>query len=241
LFKVFITKSIEENMISKTMVFALSIFSCTTFAFADDTAVPKDALQSAIEQAPPHLPVKTVTPVFGQLILRSLPKGFKPAFENTAGNQYIHESVLTGESVEKWTQMITLTGVKGLSANSNATPQKFANGIGGGYKQACPESYSATGIGPGRIGGFDAYTAILSCGEAPSKGEPYSESMLLVVIKGESDYYTIQWAERGTASKLPIKVDHAKWIERMKSMSPINLCPIMAGESSPYTSCINRL
>ncbi|MEI7430007.1 MAG: hypothetical protein WCL27_06085 [Betaproteobacteria bacterium] len=66
----------------------------------------------------------------------------------------------------------------------------------------------------------------------------HSESMLLIVIKGESDYYTVQWAERGDASTTPIKLDEAKWTDRFKRLAPIKLCPIIPGERAPYPSCV---
>jgi len=181
--------------------------------------------------------VRTITPIFSQLVTFSFPKGFVPAFENAKGGQYIQESVLEGESVKKWSQMITITGAKGLASNPNVTPARFAGGMAGGFKRACPDSYTATGLGEIKFGNHDGFVAVVSCGVANPVGESYSESMLLIVIKGESDYYTIQWAERGETSKTPIKFDNAKWGDRLKKLTPIKLCPIVAGEQAPYPSC----
>lgn len=184
--------------------------------------------------------VRTITPIFSQLVTFSLPKGFMPAFENVkGGNFYIQEAVLDGESVKKWSQMITVTGAKGLSSNPDLTPKRFANGMAGGFKHDCPDSFSATNFGEMKIGINDAFAAVLSCGIA-SPTEPYSESMLLIVVKGENDYYTIQWAERGDASETPIKFDYVKWANRIVKLAPIKLCPIVPGEQAPYPSCLNR-
>lgn len=182
--------------------------------------------------------VKTITPIFSQLVTLSLPKGFVPVFENTKDGQYIQESVLEGESVTKWSQMISVTGAKGLS--SKATPIRFAGGIASGFKRLCPDSLSAIPLGELKIGIHDAFASFVSCGIAnPTDEELYSESVLLIVVKGESDYYTIQWAERGEASKTPIKFDNVKWADRMKKLTPIKLCPIVPGERAPYPSCSN--
>jgi hypothetical protein len=213
---------------SRTFLSAILLAICAS-ASADDNAPGKTGVEPSI---------KTISPVFGQLVMFSLPKGFATVFENTAGGQYIREAVPAGESVEKWSQMITLTGTQGLASNPNATPAALANMIAGGFKKACPDSFSATGLGAVNIGRHEAFLAVVSCGTISSAGEPHSESALLVAIKGESDYYTLQWAERGGASAKPIEFDQAKWGERLKRLAPIKLCPIVPGEPAPYPSCI---
>ena len=168
----------------------------------------------------------------------SLPQGFTTVLENTRGENYIRSAVLAGESPQKWSQMVTVTGVKGLASNPKASPEAFANMMGNGFKKVCPTSYTGAGLGPVTIGAHDAFAAVISCGTASAMGEKYSESMLLVVIKGESDYYTVQWAERGEVSPTPVKYDNAKWIARFKILVPFKLCPVVPGELAPYPSCV---
>ena len=170
----------------------------------------------------------------------SFPKGFVPAFEDTKDGSYIQESVLAGESVNKWTQMITITGAKNLAQNPNATLTRFADSVAGGFKRVCPNSFNATNLGESKFGIYSAFSAVISCGTASPTKEQYSESLLLTVIKGDKDYYTIQWAERGDASEIPIKFDNAKWTDRLKKLMPIKLCPIVPGEAAPYPSCVDR-
>jgi len=184
--------------------------------------------------------VKTITPIFSQLLMLSYPKGFVPAFEGGRNGQYVQESVLEGETINKWSQMITITGAKGLSAIQKVTPALFAVSMAGGFKGACPTSYSALSLGEVKFGGNDGFAAVLSCGTSTFGGSAHSESMLLVVIKGDNDYYTIQWAERGEASATPIKLDNATWSKRLQKLMPIKLCPIVPGEKPPYPSCANN-
>jgi hypothetical protein len=223
-------------MIRQFLVWVVVSTLCSPVLAGDNALPPKEA--SALRQQGDS--VRTITPIFNQLLMFSFPKGFVPAFEDAKGGQYIQESVLEGESVKKWSQMITITGAKGLALNPNVTPARFAGGMAGGFKYACPDSYTATGLGEIKFGSHDGFAAVVSCGVANPVGESYSESMLLVVIKGESDYYTIQWAERGEASKTPIKFNNTKWVDRVKKLTPIKLCPIFPGEQPPYPSCINR-
>lgn len=184
--------------------------------------------------------VKAVTPIFSQLLMLSFPKGFTPVFENATGPQYIQEAVLQGESTAKWSQMITLTGAKDLASNPKVTPEGFAAKMADGFKRSCPNSFNGAGLGAIKLEGHEAYGALLGCGTALPTGEPYSEAVLLIVIKGERDYYTVQWAERGKASKTPYVFEEAKWTERIKRLAPIKLCPRVPGEKAPYPSCINH-
>ena len=62
---------------------------------------------------------------------------------------------------------------------------------------------------------------------------------LLITLKGATDYYTIQWAERGPESDEP-PVNDDRWQARLRDLSPINLCPIMLGEAAPYPSCVDK-
>lgn len=220
----------------KSKLFLLTVLcSACALASANDDA-PQNGLEDLRQQG---YSVNTIIPVFSQLVTFSLPKGFVPAFENAKGNMYIHESVPEGESLEKWSQMVTLTGAKGIADNPKLTPMLLAGNIASGFKRACPDSYGAAGLGKLKIGDHDAFAALIGCGIANPRVKAYSESMLLIVIKGEHDYYTIQWAERSEASTTPIKFDNAKWNGRFKSLIPIKLCSIVPGEAAPYPGCIN--
>jgi hypothetical protein len=184
--------------------------------------------------------VRMISPIFGQLVMLSLPKGFTTVFEDTSGSQYTREAVIDGETVERWSQMITVTGAEGLASNPRLTVQSFVEQIAGGFKNACPDTFSAKGLGALKISGRDAFIALAACGTVASDGSAHSESALLVAIKGTADYYTVQWAERGPASARPMAFDEAMWKERFDKLGPIKLCPIKPGEAPPYPSCANQ-
>jgi hypothetical protein len=176
---------------------------------------------------------KVISPIFSQLVAFSMPANFVAVFENTSGPHYTREAVLKGETAEHWTQMITVTGAKGLSSSPNATPEKFASSIAGGFKQACPSSFAAKSLGETKFGNASGFVAVVGCG----KVEDHSETALIAVIAGTSDYYTIQWAERGAATDQP-PIEDARWTERLHTLQPIAVCAIVPGEAAPYPSCI---
>lgn len=219
---------------TKTLL-GLALVFITNLSASADSVTPMSEVEALRAQ---RYTVRSITQVFGQLVMLSFPKGFKPIFENANGPQYTQEWVPDGETVKKWTEMITLTGAKGIASNPNATPQLLASRIASGFKKDCPDTYNAVGLGAIKLSGYDAFAAIVSCGIALPTGAPYSESALLIVIKGESDYYTIQWAERGVSSNSPINLNDAKWADRLNRLSPIKLCPIVPGEAPPYPSCV---
>jgi hypothetical protein len=184
--------------------------------------------------------VRAISPIFSQLVMFSFPKGFKTVFENTNGGRYIREAVLDGETADQWSQMITVTGAKGLAANPNLSAQAFIERISSGFKGVCPDSYSGKAVGATKVSGRDAYVALSGCGIMEADGAKYSESALLIGIKGSADYYTIQWAQREAASSRPMTFDDPKWAERLKELNPIKLCRIVASEAPLYPSCVNQ-
>ena len=126
------------------------------------------ATSSASAQNPVPAAFTVISPIFGQLVAFSMPQAFVTVFENTKGTNYIREAVLKGETVDDWTQMITVTGAKGTAANPKVSPESFASSMAGGFKSACPDSFTAKGFGPVKFGDQDAYVAVASCGRVES-------------------------------------------------------------------------
>lgn len=193
---------------------------------------------TAHAQAPPSF--RVISPVFGQLVSFAMPSNFSAVFENTEGGHYIREAVLKDETSERWTEMITVTGEKGMTLTPGSSPEKFAGSIAGGFKSACPDSFAARPLGATTFGRFEGFVAVIGCGRVDSGPTRHSETALLVTLKGTTDYYTIRWAERGPESDEPPVNDDDRWQARLRALSPIELCPIVSGEAAPYPSCVNK-
>ena len=185
-------------------------------------------------------------PVWSEILNLTYPIGFHADYENTRGGHYMIELVPKGETANQWSQMVTVTGEKGLSANPNLDEIKFSYAMASGFKNACPDTFSSQAIGPAKISGHAAYVAWASCGTVKPDGsgprgeDIHSESALIVTIHGTNDYYTVQWAERGPASNQPLVLDIAKWADRLQKLNPIKVCPIVPGEAAPYPSCADK-
>jgi hypothetical protein len=181
----------------------------------------------------------SVTPVFRQLVAFGHPNEFRPAFENATPTFYIQESVLKGESVENWTQMITLTGTKGGTAEQPNWAVAFIQGTAGGFQRSCPDTFVAKALGKVNVGGYEGFIALMGCGAVKS-GAPRSEVAFVISVKGASDLYTIQWAERGAPLQQAPVLDEPKWKSRFQQLLPIRICDPVPNEAAPYPSCINR-
>ena len=199
------------------------------------------ALAAAESPGGPH--VATITPVFAQLVVFSLPPEFKspkPTYEKNSGSFYIREQVPDGETPGKWSRMITLTGTRGLAANPGATPQAMLARMTAGFQRNCPDTFNTAAPGPQKVDGYDAYAVIASCGRLQSDNQTFSESAIMLTVKGSNDYYTLQWTERGRDSAQPLPIDVGYWTKQLARLNPIRLCTIVPGESAPYPSCVGR-
>jgi hypothetical protein len=178
-------------------------------------------------------PSEIITPIFSEILVIPFPQGFVGASARTHNDFYINEMVLKGETVDRWSQMITQTGRKGLSSNPNVSPEGYISAIAGGFKRRCPDTFFAKEIGAPTVGGHHGYIAWASCGAMNSAGKSHSEATLFICIKGTEDYYTVQWSERGPASSQPLVYDDAKWSERLKKLTPVKTLPRAPEEATP--------
>jgi hypothetical protein len=194
---------------------------------------------AASAEGPAPVSFTVISPIFSQLVAFSMPLAFVAVSENSNGPNYFREAVLKGETAERWTQMITVTGAKGLAGNIGVSPGSFAGSIADGFKSACPDSFAAKEFGPTRFGEQEAFVAVASCGRVEQASDHHSETALVIAVKGSADYYTFQWAERGPATAKPV-IDEAKWLDRLHQLQPIRLCPVVQGERAPYPSCVGN-
>jgi hypothetical protein len=201
------------------------------------TILAASLLLAANAQAQGPLSYLVISPIFGQLVGFGMPSQFTVVFEDTNDGHYIREAVLEDETTERWTEMITVTGEKGMTLVPGSSPEKLAGSIVDGFKAACPDSFAVMPLGARKFGTVEGFIAVAGCGRIDSGPTRHSETALLITLKGQTDYYTIQWAERGPESDEP-PVNDGRWQTRLEELSPIDLCPIVPGEAAPYPSCV---
>lgn len=181
----------------------------------------------------------TIVPIFSQLLLFSTPKDFRPANEALRDRKYVQQSIPAGESLDRWTEMITVTGEKDVATLQGVTPQKLAEAMASVYQASCPGSFRAASFGAVKVDDYDGFATVVGCGISDTDSSR-SLAVLVVTIKGERDMYTLQWSQRGPPSTTPLVIDAPRWQDRLSRIAPVRLCAIVVGEGPPYPSCAQR-
>ena len=154
------------------------------------------------------------------------PFGASPAFSNTADGAAIHEFLPAGESLEAWSELLTLTALGGVAAGM--TPQQAAEAMAGnlanGYAAACPDGFAAQDLGAPAVPGAEAVLAgWLGCNDVGGSGQ--SEAMVVLIAVAGGSVYTAQWAEHVPAMQGPPVFDMAHWMPRLDGLMTLNLAP----------------
>jgi hypothetical protein len=182
-----------------------------------------------------------IAPVYAQLVSFTLPDGFAVGFEDPAPGFYIIEAPPIGQTVENWTQLISMTGAKdGVRGDIVENATLYASNIAAAYQQHCPDSYSTQTLDTPAIPGvLDAIAVYFACG--PNADAAQAEGVVMLVLSGRKDIYTLQWAERFDAPAGPVPYDSARWASRLAALGEdARLCNPVTGEGAPYPSCVGN-
>jgi cell fate (sporulation/competence/biofilm development) regulator YmcA (YheA/YmcA/DUF963 family) len=144
----------------------------------------------------------------GENLLVSPPKNFEVAHDSRSGNNSITEFVPAGETVEKWTQMLTVQVFR--QSQSDATA--FLQFVGKKFSDACPgTTLVGRGIETGRVNGYVVSMLFLKCPKNPETGKP--ESTVFRAIRGRDALYSFQQAWRAVPADQEVK-DAIQTMER---------------------------
>lgn len=125
-----------------------------------------------------------------RLVSPPLP-GFVAAFDKANAEQSIREEIPKGETLDRWTRMITTQRFTGLAAR--ATPSEYAGNILGHVPQSCPGAKTSRPTSL-TVSGRPAVQFQVDC---PSSAGGKPETFILLAIAGTSDMHVKQVAWRG--------------------------------------------
>ncbi len=189
-------------------------------------------------------PIQARLPVYGQVVSFPLTLAAAPVFQvETPEGFFLMEWVPEGDSAEEWTQMQTLTGHQGVGQGVDAegaarVGESIAVHFLNGYRGACQGEVAALPL-PLTLdqGSRASFAAYLGCPQVT--GTDHSEEMVILVMVGAEDSYTLQWAERGPrpARAAFDAAAFDRWRPRIESLSQARLCIPAPGEGEPYPSC----
>jgi len=121
-------------------------------------------------------------------LLMVMPTGFKVGFQATKGSMDIVEYVPVAETVQSWSEMVTVQIIHSLHG---ADPDKFANALANQWKAAC-KGGDATQGKTGTENGYPFALWVFTCPLDPITNKP--ETMFLKAIGGADSLYSVQYA-----------------------------------------------
>ena len=124
-----------------------------------------------------------------------LPPGFEEGFEDGDESFFIQEWVPKGETVNDWSQMLTLT----VQDVANLNPVEFFNHMADGWEEACPE-YGGMLLHEGRENYYPVAVWLLRCTNNPITEKP--EFTYVKGISGNENFYTVQLASALQADEI---------------------------------------
>jgi hypothetical protein len=143
-------------------------------------------------------------------LLFSPPKDFKVGYQSSHDNRQITEWIPASETVEDWTQMLTVQVFRRATVDGG----RFLQDVGKRYMDACPGTI-AKGIFTGQINGYTVSMLLLKCPKNPGTGKP--ETTAFRVIKGNDALYSVQRA--WTSAPSDQEIDNV-----MQALAKVTVC-----------------
>ena len=166
----------------------------------------------------------TFAPAHAQLVnenlLVKMPEGYKVGWSDRNAQRLMNEMVPAGQTVENWTEMVTVQIFFGLKS----PPQMFRARMGALWSKACPDSLTAP-IAEGVEHGYPTEVWMQSCELNPQTKKP--EHTFFKAIQGNDSLYVVQKAFKYEPSADEI----TKWTLYLKAITvcdsrlPDRACP----------------
>jgi hypothetical protein len=177
-------------------------------------------------------PQLVAVPAGDHLLAFTLPDGFELVNEGEVLAR------LSGETVDAWTELITLTVDPDQAAQDPALGISL---LGNVFQPMCPDTLEQTYFGsmdaPGSERG--AYSGWNSCGTVIGSDPARSEQQLAVAVSGGSGMYVLGWSVRGAAVDDQMDIDDDALEAQLQVLTTgLKVCPTVAGEAAPYPSCV---
>ena len=153
-------------------------------------------------------------------LLVEVPPGYKIDFQDHKPNMLMNEMVPTNETVNNWTEMVTVQ----IYYNLKTTPEQFTAKLAGGWIAACPGATSSS-VASGDENGYPAAVWLLNCPKNPATGKP--EITWVKTMQGNDSFYAVQKAFKFTPSKDQV----VQWMKYLRSVAvcdsrlPDRACP----------------
>src|SRR5262249_48714202 len=120
-------------------------------------------------------------------LLTEMPPGYKVDFQAKQNNLQMTEMVPTAETVNNWTEMVTVQVFHGMKS----TPDQFKQRMIQLWTGACPNS-GAQPVFSGVENGYPTTTWVMQCPLNPTTSKP--EITWFKAVQGNDSFYVVQKA-----------------------------------------------
>jgi hypothetical protein len=151
------------------------------------------------------------TPAFAlenENLLVAVPEGYKPDYSAKTAHSTITEMVPQGQTVQHWTEMVTVQIFYGIKPG----PDAFRARVAGNWAKAC-KGVSAHAIAQGRENGYPFAVWMLVCPRNGQTGKP--EWTWFKAIQGNDSLYVVQKAFKFE----PARDEIVTWTRYLKGVS----------------------
>ena len=157
-------------------------------------------------------------------LLAAAPPGYKIGFQDKKGELQQTEWVPVDQTVDNWTEMLTVQVFYGLKA----TPEQFMRTLEQRWRGACPGAGAAQPIASAAENGYATLVWLLECPQNPGTGLP--ELTWFKGVQGNDSFYVVQKAFKFNPSKEQI----GRWMSYLKA---VRVCDSrIADRACPQTS-----
>lgn len=165
------------------------------------------------------------TPAVAQLVdenlLLTMPDGYKVGFSTKKNNMVMTEMVPAAETVEGWTEMVT---VQIFLGTKDTSPGQFKTRMEGMWRNACANA-SSQPVADAADNGYPASVWLMSCPLNAKTGKP--EITWFKAIQGNDSFYVVQKAFKFEPSNEQVMTwtGYLKKVSVCDSRLPDRACP----------------
>ncbi len=154
-------------------------------------------------------------------LITTAPAGYHVGFRNKSDDGLITEWVPAGETVENWTEMVTVQ----VFYHLKVSPEAFMSNLEARWQRSCPGADKAMPIANTVENGYPMLVWLLSCPQNPASGKV--EITWFKAMQGNDSFYVVQKAFKFAPSKQQVTrwVGYLKAVHVCDSRLPDRACP----------------
>ena len=159
-------------------------------------AVPLDGNAAMMRELWAQQPVDSVgavQQVYSRTVSFALPRPMLPAYTKEVGGRFIMQYVPDGETVERWTRMVMVTGAVGAGA-AHLSDAELADTL---FNRGQCEGRVFADLGAVARPVLGYRALLIGCG---AEGAPTAERAAIAMFRDAETVWTVQFAQRGAGT-----------------------------------------